>query len=198
MKKNRSRYAVLGRLALGPASGYDIRKYFSETVSHCWKESPGPIYAALRDLEAAGEATSEAVRQRKRPDRYPYTITDAGISTLSAWLSRPADAPSEKNETLLKILSGARVDRAVLIDHIERYRQFHLDRINELSDLEKEADRGPDADDDSFFWLLTIDHGRRQSRAAIDWSEACLSRLKARSTGDRSRTDPPEGFRDDR
>jgi DNA-binding PadR family transcriptional regulator len=42
-RRGRTRNAVLGVLACGSSTGYDIRKLPSETTSHFWKESYGQI-----------------------------------------------------------------------------------------------------------------------------------------------------------
>ncbi|NBC30055.1 MAG: hypothetical protein GVY29_08710 [Spirochaetes bacterium] len=50
----RPRKAVLGVLAYGPSTGYEIRKLLSDTTSHFWKESYGQIYPTLEELRNEG------------------------------------------------------------------------------------------------------------------------------------------------
>ena len=47
-KENRSKYAVLGMLATGPKSGYDIKQTIETSIGHFWNESYGQIYPILK------------------------------------------------------------------------------------------------------------------------------------------------------
>jgi PadR family transcriptional regulator AphA len=51
---NKTEFAILGLLASGPRSGYDIRKEVQDTLSHFWNESIGHIYPMLRRLHGKG------------------------------------------------------------------------------------------------------------------------------------------------
>lgn len=68
----------LGVLSHGPASGYDIKKYFEQTFSHFYLAGYGSIYPALAELAAAGFVSCEAHSQTGRPDRKVYRLTDSG------------------------------------------------------------------------------------------------------------------------
>ncbi|MBA3604138.1 MAG: PadR family transcriptional regulator, partial [Parachlamydiaceae bacterium] len=44
-KSNKSRFAIMGMLALAPkSSGYDIKKLMEGSTQYFWKESYGSIY----------------------------------------------------------------------------------------------------------------------------------------------------------
>lgn len=45
--KNRTKYIVLGILALEPSTGYAINKMIKSSTNHFWNESPGQIYPAF-------------------------------------------------------------------------------------------------------------------------------------------------------
>ena len=53
-KANKSRYAILGMLALEAASGYQIKKEMEESTSNFWHESYGQIYPILKLLTENG------------------------------------------------------------------------------------------------------------------------------------------------
>jgi DNA-binding PadR family transcriptional regulator len=98
-------FALLGLLQRKPSSGYELRKVFTDTPMGTFSDSPGAIYPALRRLEKGKlirgrvEKTSE-LRQRKI-----FRPTSAGLSALSAWLTRPvgrADVVHRINELMLR------------------------------------------------------------------------------------------------
>ena len=53
-KAGTTEYAVLGMLALGPGSGYDLKKRVEGSIAHFWSESYGQIYPILAHLASQG------------------------------------------------------------------------------------------------------------------------------------------------
>lgn len=78
-----TRTTCLGVLAMGDASGYEIRKHFDEgPFSHFADGGYGSIYPALTKLTAEGLLTCTAQSQDGRPDKKVYRITAAGRRAL--------------------------------------------------------------------------------------------------------------------
>lgn len=78
----------LGVLALGPASGYEIRKAFEEgPFAHFAEGGYGSIYPALARLTEEGLVEGRTEEQTKRPDKKIFQITDTGRQALIAALS---------------------------------------------------------------------------------------------------------------
>ena len=50
-RKSQTELAVLGALAVEPATGYGVRQAITQTLGHFWQESFGQIYPCLADLE---------------------------------------------------------------------------------------------------------------------------------------------------
>lgn len=95
----------LGVLALGEASGYEIRKEFEDgPFSHFAEGGFGSIYPALTRLESEGLAISMARPQDKRPDKNVYRITDAGWDHLEARLRDKVPGEDKYKSDLLFIL----------------------------------------------------------------------------------------------
>src|SRR3982074_762326 len=76
------RHGLLGLLAEGPASGYDLARRFGEVLGSIWPAQHPKIYAELNRLAADGlvEVESEGPRRRKA-----YRITDAGLAEVKRW-----------------------------------------------------------------------------------------------------------------
>jgi PadR family transcriptional regulator AphA len=98
-------HALLGLLQQKPASGYDLRKIFTETPMGSFSDSPGAIYPALGRLEekklVRGKVESgSGLRQRK-----VYHLTAIGLKELTTWLTAPieqADVVRRMNELMLR------------------------------------------------------------------------------------------------
>lgn len=72
----------LGVLTFGAMSGYEIKKYFEDALSHFFLAGFGSIYPGLADLTREGLVSCSSVAQDKRPDKKVYRITDKGRQVL--------------------------------------------------------------------------------------------------------------------
>lgn len=79
--------ALLGLLARGPASGYELRKIFQTTPLAAYSDSPGAVYPALRRLEQRGYVSGRAETGARR--RKPWQLTAAGRAWLRSWVAQP-------------------------------------------------------------------------------------------------------------
>jgi len=82
-------YALLGLLSQQPASGYDIRRMFTDTPLQAFSDSPGAIYPALRRLEAGGLIRGRIESSSGLRRRQVFRLTAAGTAALKQWLRRP-------------------------------------------------------------------------------------------------------------
>lgn len=125
----------LGVLALGSASGYEIRKAFEEgPFSHFAEGGFGSIYPALNKLADDGLVTCELAEQAKRPDKKIYHITDQGREALVRALGSKVPGEDKYKSDLLFILFYAEKMQPdhiakVIDDRIEWYRAkiTHID-----------------------------------------------------------------------
>src|SRR5665213_325803 len=85
MKPTAVTWAVLGLLAHGPSSGYDIKRTVDRSIRHFWAASYGQIYPELKRLEEAGWIAGKDADRGGRSRRV-YRITAAGRRQLDGWL----------------------------------------------------------------------------------------------------------------
>src|SRR5919199_3710954 len=84
--------AVLGMIALGARSGYEIRRAAELSLRFFWALGPPQIYAELSRLEEAGLITGQDDSRGRRPRRR-YEVTARGRAALRQWASaRQPDA----------------------------------------------------------------------------------------------------------
>src|SRR5947208_2564635 len=94
---------ILGMIAFGKRTGYDIKVFVDRTTRHFWAASYGQIYPELKRLEEQG-----LVRGQPEPSggraRTVYELTEAGVAALEGWLSSDAEPLYElRDEGMLKL-----------------------------------------------------------------------------------------------
>ena len=86
--------AVLGLVAFGEASGYELARLAASSVAHIWTPSQSQIYKTLPRLAALGLTRVREIEQRGRPDKAVYRITRTGRGVLRRWLDDVEDEPA--------------------------------------------------------------------------------------------------------
>ena len=103
--------AVLGALAIGPLTGYEIRQAITAVLGHFWHESFGQIYPCLVDLEAAGLITASP---GERAGSRRFEITDPGRARLRELLIEPPTPQAPRNGVLLRVFLGNELPEGAL------------------------------------------------------------------------------------
>ncbi|MBN9169691.1 MAG: PadR family transcriptional regulator [Microbacterium sp.] len=85
------RYALLAILRVGPLSGYDLQKQFSQSVGHVWHAPDSQIYPELRKMETLGLIEGEEQTRGARGTRRVYHVTEAGDASYREWMQSPID-----------------------------------------------------------------------------------------------------------
>jgi DNA-binding PadR family transcriptional regulator len=177
---------VLGLLADGPRSGYDIKKEVAERIAHFWNESIGNLYPVLRRLTESGLVRRTKDRESVRA-RLVYTITPAGRRELDTWLREPVAPTPPRLEILLKVYFGAHTEDAVLARHIAAYRTERARQLMMLEHAVASLDATGDAD--LRYLRMTARAGVLAARAALEWCDEMMAELAdapASSGGDQS------------
>lgn len=100
---NHTAVVILGMLASGPKSGYDIKGLVDKSTRFFWSASYGQIYPELRELERAGLVSGEDRAQGGRA-RTSYALTSAGSDALHDWLASPEETKHEiRDAGILKL-----------------------------------------------------------------------------------------------
>jgi len=117
----------LGALTYGDATGYDIKKFFESTFSHCFLAGYGSIYPALAELTGEKLVTARTVPGQAGPSRKLYHLTDAGRDAFLAKLEATEPQHKVKSEFLVlmyfaHLLPQTKLD-AVLDQHLHELEQ---------------------------------------------------------------------------
>ena len=65
-KSAATKFAILGLLAGGPASGYGMKKFIDGSIRYFWTENYGNIYPVLAKLERGELTAAEAVERLRK------------------------------------------------------------------------------------------------------------------------------------
>ena len=175
---SRTQYAILGLLASGPRSGYDIKKEVTERIAHFWNESIGHLYPVLRRLLDRGLVTRTSETAGSRPTRHVYAITAEGRQELEYWLREPVVPSPPRLEILLKLYFGAHATPEVLTGHIEAYREGRARQLATLQAVHDMLGARPSTDDTRYL-RMTVRAGVHSARAALAWCDEVLAEQQA-------------------
>ena len=185
-RESTSRFAILGVLGFAEMSGYDVKMLIERSIAHFWNESYGQIYPILNRLAAEGLAARRREKQRGKPDRQIYALTDKGRQELARWLAVPARQEPFRNELLLKLFLGAEgrvADSLAQIEHYQAGQRAHLEMYVGIErHLREEMAGHPQLP----FSLVTLHYGQHRCRAMLAWCAESIRTLK-RLEGRRAR-----------
>ena len=132
MELTNTSYLLLGMVALGPMSGYDIKQMADGSTRHFWQISYGQIYPELKALEKAGMVqAAEAARGSRQ--RTLHQLTDTGTEALTEWISDSTITPVElRDEMLLKLFFSDSVGKDERIALARNMARRHRDAASGL------------------------------------------------------------------
>lgn len=168
------RYALLGLLAEGPSSGYDLTRRFEEGIgTFAWTAGHSQIYPELARLVADGLVEVVAEGPRGRRD---HAITAAGRDALRTWLMGPHDSGrTVRNEFVLRLFLLSALDpadaREVLddVEHLVDARNLEIEAAQrEIHEAGLPSSYGPN---------MAAELGVRTNRSTREWARWAKEQL---------------------
>jgi len=178
MRENKSQYAVLGLLGMGPMSGYDIKKKFEKIAGNFWNASYGQIYPILKRLAGKGLATKSIEKQDGKPDRHIYALTEKGREVLRRWLVEPVARQIGRHEILLKLFFGKQVSLADNIRQVEHFRDLSIVELGNIKVTEEYLKTEKKGNPNLDYQLMTVSYGKHVNSAILNWCNETLSQLR--------------------
>ncbi len=173
-------HAILGFLEYGPMSGYDLKKYFDQSITHFWSATQSHIYKALEKLEETGMVESQAIQQEGKPNRKLYQTTDAGRSELRNWISTPLSIEGPREAWLIQVFFAHNLANEEIVNLFEK-------RIEALRVYLFQCQLAQKGVDENYkqvgikrlrdLWQLTLDYGIDYYENEIRWLEKTLPRV---------------------
>ncbi|AFR05854.1 MULTISPECIES: PadR family transcriptional regulator [Nocardiopsis] len=159
---------LLGLLERSPQHGYDLKNAYDERFATRRPLAYGQVYATLSRLLKNGLVEIESVEAGSGPERKRYAVTDAGVTDVERWLSRPESPEPYLQSTLytkvvLALLTGRPADEILDVQRVE-----HLRRMREFTRRKSEGDLAEQ---------LICDHALFHLEADLRWLELTAARL---------------------
>jgi DNA-binding PadR family transcriptional regulator len=168
---------ILGMIALGNHTGYDIKRVVDKSTRRFWAASYGQIYPELGRLEEAGlvHGRSEPTGGRART---VYELTERGERALRGWLASEAEPTYElRDEGMLKLFFSDSLPEQ-RIANLRAMRERHERKLAELRELQEKAGEmhtGP---------RMTVEMGVSYAQWMVDWCAEAENRLARESSKD--------------
>lgn len=165
-----------------PASGYDLRKLFEETVQHFWRAELSQIYPTLHRLNSEGLVKMSASPSPRGPERKVYSRTRAGTAVLRRWLREEPQLGTERHTYLAQLFFLAELhDPDATRRFVETLRSHFAARLAVLRTIDDAHRNGakypPDLDAETLPPYLTLLFGLRRIEATVEWCDEALRLL---------------------
>lgn len=157
---NSTAASLLGFLARTPMSGYDLAAAVDNSVGYFWNVTRSQLYREIKDLDRRGYIVrSESGSREKRV----CSITPAGRTAFSLWMSREPDQELIRYPLLLSLFFGDHVEPQTLARWITEHRSKHARRLKRYEDMLWHVQR------DAPFPALTLQFGIEYEKAVLRW-----------------------------
>lgn len=177
------KHGILGLLTFEDMSGYDINKYFDQSLQFFWNAHQSQIYRELDKLKENGFVSSSVIHQDNRPDKKLFSITDEGRKELVEWINEyfVEEEIKVRDPFLMRIFFSYLGEEEKLQESLKEYiehNKFYLESLEEIEDNFVQ-DKSLSADNPQIYWLMTIKKGYHNFRANIAWAEEALEMLES-------------------
>lgn len=173
-------YGLLGLLARGSLSGYDLML----KIQPFWQAKHSQIYPLLSKLEQEGYVSHVHIEQKDKPDKKVYSIQDKGINALQDWIVQPTTSPVVRDEMLLKVYCLWLTDTAKAIplfkERIELYTTklaYYNKLLGEIQLESGESQRHMHISSPLFAQYIMLKKAQGSAEANLEWCQWVLSLL---------------------
>lgn len=175
-------FALLGLLARGPRTGYELSRSLTRPISLFWHARHSQVYPELARLRDDGLVRYEVIEGPGPRDTKRYEATGAGRDALRGWLAEPAAPEPARDEFLLKVWSIHLLDPDAAVAMVEARRDAHAHQLAtyRATATAMEEELGAAVDDpraSAFGEYAVLQRGIRFEEMALDWCDWLLGRL---------------------
>ena len=121
-------YVVLGLVAQGATTSYDMKQKASRSVGYFWNFPHSQLYAEPAHLVELGLLDEEREAEGRR--RRVYSLTTAGRKALDEWVREPtSEQPQIRDSGLLKLFFGDGMNAGEIAALARAQEQAHRARL---------------------------------------------------------------------
>jgi len=164
------KHTILGFLSWKPLTGYELKKYFTETEFIPWSGNNNQIYKTLVALNGDGLVTKEVIQQENYPARKVYHITQKGIDELNGWAKSKPDIPHTKNTFLIQLAWSDGLSKDDINKLIDLYQyEVEMQLIMCKERLERKTVFPEDNERAEFFWEMLWQNRISMYQNELNW-----------------------------
>jgi len=164
-------YLVLGLLAReGPSTPYELERHVGATLGNFWSFPHTLLYSEPARLAGQGLVTETREQDGRR--RRVFTITEAGVHALQAWLDRPHAEPTQLRDLgLLQLFFADLAPPAARLRLAEQQLATHRAKLSAYEE-DGRLERRPEA---SRRGQRTVEHWRGETlRMGLLYEQAAV------------------------
>lgn len=174
-------HAILGFLTYQPFSGYDLKKFFDESVQHFWSAPQSQIYRTLGRMAEQGWVHKEVVAQQDRPNRKVYHVSDEGLAELRRWLNTPLAPPAIRHQWLLQVFFSHQLSDEEIVALFEAHAASLRQKLalfrSEVQTVIEQRFTEIGSERSRRLWQFTLDYGISHLEWELEWLENALKEL---------------------
>ena len=93
------------------------------------------------------------------------------------------DNPGSRNPMLLKLFFGAEVSKEVMVEYLEKNREFYEGKLRELDQAKEIIDNNDEegSRDKTMYWRLCESQGEYYYKAILEWIEEAVHIIQKES-----------------
>lgn len=186
---------ILLGLLRDPATGYELKRTFDQSLSHFWDAEQSQIYTTLARLKDEGFLTCKTVPSDKGPNRKVYARTAKGRKELLKWLAGGPDIGDFRLPYLSQVFFLHEFDDPKeAVDFLRKLREhfrawFEALRAIDLELQEESPDYPYVIPGEYLYPAITLRFGLKRIQATLDWIEESIEIIE-RSTGPNAGDEP--------
>jgi len=167
-------------------TGYELDKFFKNSLNYFWQAKTSQIYRELNAMEDLGWLTSERVIQEDKPNKKVYSITSEGKQVLVNWiLSFDMSFVGEmRNPFLMRIFFAGEAGDEGRIQTLKIFKEFknlcetYLVSMNNVLEELKQDEANEKYTAHVKYWKITALSGQMNLKCQIEWADKAIAILE--------------------
>ena len=173
------KHAILVQLETEPSSGYDLLQHFKSGLGYFWNAKHQQIYQQLKTLSEQKFISLSLEKQKGKPDKKIYQITEIGTEELKRWLTNSVKPHKINDALLVKIYGGHLIDQKNLHDELIDHKKVHEKIYQDLLNMERTYLESSTPTQEKYrLPYLTLRRGILGEQAWLTWAKEALEMLK--------------------
>ena len=175
------RHAILGLLSWKSFSGYDLKRFISDSEVLYWSGNNNQIYTSLIALQKEGLVTHRVEVQESLPARKVYSLTEAGLAELRRSLEAAPELPELRKGFLIQLAWAELLTDDEILALLEKYEGEIAAQLRMRQARAKNAESRPDRSPrESFLWERIDANITGAYQSELDWVRQTLEEFRKR------------------